>query len=337
MASNYFGTLFRITTWGESHGKALGVVIDGCPAGLEISEADINEELAKRAPGKHPHASPRKEPDRAEILSGVYEGKTAGTPISIIIPNQDADSSKYVPIKHLLRPGHANFTYLHKYGIFDERGGGRASARETVGRVAAGAVAQKWLKQVGIHISVSIDEVGGYRNQDEIHQALERAIQEGDTLGAVLKGEVLGLPIGLGDPIYLKLEARLADAMLSIPASKGFEIGEGFASACMRGSEHNDIFFQEEEGIKTHTNHAGGTLGGISNGMPLIFRVAFKPISSIKKKQETVTMEGEKANFQLPEGSRHDPCVATRAVVVVKAMTALVLADAMLFHRLNKA
>ncbi len=336
MASNAFGRLFRITTWGESHGKAMGVVIDGCPAGIEITEEEINVELARRSPGTHPHTSPRKESDRCEILSGIYEGKTTGTPISIMIPNRDADESKYEPIRHLLRPGHANYTYLQKYGIFDGRGGGRASARETVGRVAASAIAKKFLAPYGIHIHVTIDEVAGFQKADEIEAALAQAKTEGDTLGAILRAEVTGLPPGLGDPVYDKLEARLADAMLSIPATKGFEIGEGFAAARMRGSEHNDAFCKNAERVETATNHAGGTLGGISTGMPLYFRIAFKPISSICRTQETLTLEGEPADFQLPEGSRHDPCVAIRAIPIVEAMTVLVITDAILFQRLVK-
>jgi len=303
---NSFGQIFRITTWGESHGKAIGVVIDGCPPGLEISEEEINLELAKRAPGKQPHTSPRKESDRAEILSGVFEGKTTGTPISIIIPNRDADSSKYEPIKHLVRPGHANYTYLKKYGIFDYRGGGRASARETACRVAAGAIAKKFLSQFGVHVEASLLERG--------------EIEEGDSAGGVIEGRVEGVPVGLGEPVYQKMEAVLAQAMLSLPASKGFEIGEGFGAAKMRGSDHNQ-------------RPTGGTLGGITDGEPLVFRVAFKPTSSIAKPQETKTLTGEKAVLTLPKGSRHDPCVAIRAVTVVESMSALVLADAILMNR----
>lgn len=307
---NSFGNIFRITTWGESHGKAIGVVVDGCPAGLEISEEEINSELVKRAPGQHPQTSARKEPDLAEILSGLFEGRTTGTPISIIIPNRDADSSKYEPIKHLVRPGHANFTYHHKYGIFDYRGGGRASARETASRVAAGAIAKKFLRQSGITVKATLIETGD----------LSRAIQEGDSVGGIIEGRVEGLPVGLGEPIYQKLEAMLSFAMLSIPATKGFEIGEGFSSASMRGSEHNIC-------------PTGGTLGGISDGEPLLFRVAFKPTSSIAKAQETTTLTGEKAVLKLPEGSRHDPCVALRAPPIIEAMSALVLADAILMNR----
>jgi chorismate synthase len=324
---NSFGQIFRITTWGESHGKAIGVVIDGCPAGIEICEEEIQQELEKRAPGRSPLTSPRKEPDRAEILSGVFEGKTTGTPISIIIFNQDVDSSKYEPIKNLLRPGHANYTYLKKYGIFDYRGAGRASARETACRTAAGAIAKKFLLSLGIVPKAYIKEIGGRKDYEEI---LHRAKEEGDSLGGVVEVEVSDLPAGLGEPIYHKIEALLAQAMLSLPACKGFEMGCGFAAARMRGSEHNDSFVALG---KTETNHAGGTLGGITNGMPLVFRVAFKPTSSIFKIQKTVTLEGEPANFELPVGSRQDPCIVLRAVSVVEAMTALVLADTLLLNR----
>ncbi len=332
MASNSFGTLFRITTWGESHGKAIGVVIDGCPAGLPLTEEEVNTELALRAPGNSPYTSPRKEPDRAEILSGLFEGKTTGAPISIIIPNQDADPSKYAPIKELMRPGHANFTYLEKYGIFDYRGGGRASARETACRVAAGAVAKKFLAQFDITVTAYIHAIGDATTEAEIIEALENI--NGDSLGGIVGCTVAGLPIGLGDPVYEKLEANLAKGMLSIPATKGFEIGAGFEAARMKGSEHNDGFTTDESGnIVPASNHAGGTLGGISTGLPLNFRVAFKPTSSIAKPQPTVDMAGAPQTFELPPGSRHDPCVAIRAVPVVAAMAALTCADALLAAR----
>lgn len=327
MAGNSFGEVFRITTWGESHGKAIGVVVDGCPAGVDLSEEDLQIELTKRAPGQTPLTSPRQESDKAELLSGVFEGKTTGTPISIIIPNRDADSSKYEPLKDLNRPGHANYTYLKKYGIFDYRGGGRASGRETACRVAAGAVAKKFLHLYGIYPEAHLKEVGGRENYAEF---LKKTQEEGDSLGGIVEVCVAHLPAGLGEPIYRKMEALLAQAMLSLPASKGFEMGAGFAAARMYGSEHNDCFI--ENGI-TETNHAGGTLGGITSGMPLLFRVAFKPPSSIVKRQKTTNLKGEPALFELPPGSRHDPCVAIRAVPVVEAMTALVLADTLLLNR----
>jgi len=362
MGSNSFGTLFKITTWGESHGPALGVVVDGCPAGLELSVEDIDTALALRAPGKSPYTSPRKEEDQAQILSGVFEGRTTGTPISILIPNRDTDSSRYEPIKDLLRPGHANFTYLQKYGIFDYRGGGRSSGRETVCRVAAGAIAKKLLQLAGIDlvayikqigpIAANIDTVaiGDFRNKiysspvfcpdsdASIHMAalLADAKNQGDSWGGIVEFYVPTLPVGLGDPVYEKLEAKLASAMLSIPATKGFDVGLGFEAPLIPGSVHNDSFISTNGVIQTETNHAGGTLGGISNGMPLVGKVAFKPPSSIMKPQTTVTIAGEAAPFQLPEGSRHDPCVAIRAVPVVEAMLALVLVDALLMNRCAK-
>ncbi|MDN3506440.1 MAG: chorismate synthase [Simkaniaceae bacterium] len=328
MGSNQFGKIFSITTWGESHGKAIGVVIDGCPAGLPITEEEINKELRLRRPGQSPYTSPRKESDLAEIYSGIFEGKTTGAPISIIIPNQNADSSKYEPIKDLYRPGHANYTYQQKYGLFDYRGGGRASARETAARVAAGAVAKKLLMEFGIDVSASIQD------QEALETRIEKAKEEGDSLGATVELTVEGLPPTLGDPVYEKLDANLAKAMLSIPACKGVEFGAGFSAADMKGSEHNDLFDRNIEGhIITRTNHAGGVLGGISNGMPLILRCAFKPTSSIKKSQETLDKKGQKTDLTLPEGSKHDPCVAIRAAPVAEAMAALVLADALLSNR----
>lgn len=362
VASNSFGKLFCITTWGESHGKAVGVIIDGCPAGLALSAEDINQDLALRAPGKNNYTSSREEKDHAEIYSGLFDGLTTGSPISIIIFNHDADSSNYEPIKHLLRPGHANFTYLEKYGVYDYRGGGRASARETVCRVAAAAVAKKLLAHFSIQtcaylsavhdVAVSVLPTDFAQLKQAVsssaifcpelkasalmQQKILLAKEEGDSLGGVVEFMVSGLFAGLGDPIYEKLEANLAKAMLSLPASKGFEIGAGFAAAQMSGSAHNDIFVKSPEKIHTTTNHAGGTLGGISTGMPLLGRVAFKPTSSIKKSQPTINLQGETAAFQLPADSRHDPCVAIRAVPVVDAMCALVLADALLMNRCVK-
>lgn len=363
MGSNTFGKLFQIMTWGESHGPMIGVVIDGCPAGLEIGVDEIQQELSKRQPGNSPHTSPRKERDHAQIVSGVFEGKTTGAPISIIIDNGDVDSSKYEPIKEIYRPGHANFTYLEKYGIFDYRGGGRSSARETAGRVAAGAVAKKLLSHYGIDLAATIVEVGAVvannlpsdpatvRKQvalssvycadpqasDAIAKEIQEAKEEGDSLGGVIQLLCHHLPVGLGDPIYEKLEANLAKAMLSLPATKGVEFGSGFSSARMKGSWHNDAFTLDDKGhVSTKTNHAGGLLGGMSNGMPLLLRVAFKPTSSIMKEQESLTLDKEPTLFKIPEGSRHDPCVALRAVPIVEAMGALVLADALLMNRLSE-
>lgn len=359
MASNSLGNIFKITTWGESHGKAIGVVIDGCPAGLPIDVEEVNAALALRAPGRNPYTSTRAETDCAEILSGVFEGKTTGAPISIIIPNKDADSSKYEPIKDLLRPGHANFTYLEKYGVFDYRGGGRASARETACRVAAGAVASKLLRYYGVDVTAYIKQIGGIEAQIDPHTSdqlraltyqspvfcpdleaastmtalIEKVKAEGESLGGVIEFVASSLPAGLGDPVYEKLEANLAHAMMTLPATKGFEIGSGFRSAGMHGSVHNDPFTTDQGTVKTLTNHAGGTLGGISTGMPVIGRVAFKPTSSIMKTQQTLTTSKQQSDFQLPEGSRHDPCVAIRAVPIVEAMVCLVIADAILLNR----
>lgn len=362
MASNHFGQIFKITTWGESHGKAIGVVIDGCPAGLEIHVDEINRDLALRSPGQNVYTSPRKETDVAEILSGVFEGKTTGAPISIIIPNRDADSSKYEPIKDLLRPGHANFTYLEKYGIFDYRGGGRSSARETACRVAAGAIAKKLLQHAGVHFFAFIKQIGDIHAEVDLsdNHALQKEILkspifcpdpeaskrmmtlideakiQGDSLGGIVEFIVSRIPAGLGDPVYEKLEANLAKALMSLPATKGFEIGSGFNSTTMLGSEHNDSFININGSIKTETNYAGGTLGGISTGMPLSGKVVFKPTSSIMKTQKTLDKNGKQATFNLPEGSRHDPCVAIRAVPIVEAMMALVLVDAVLMNRVSR-
>lgn len=359
MASNSFGKIFKIMTWGESHGKAIGVVIDGCPAGIQLSENDIDAALALRAPGTNPYTSPRAEPDKAEILSGVFEGMTTGTPISIIIPNRDVDSSKYEQIKDLLRPGHAAYTYSEKYGNFDYRGGGRSSARETACRVAAGAVAKKFLKASGIRTIAYISRIGSVEAAIEecdverlrsltynsplycpdsqatiaMTALIEDAKADGDSLGGIVEFIAVSVPVGVGDPVYEKLEANLAHAMMSLPATKGFELGSGFRSSSMSGSEHNDVFIKKSGEVRTRTNFAGGTLGGISTGMPIIGRVAFKPTSSIMKPQETLTLSGDEAIFNLPVGSRHDPCVAIRAVPVVEAMLDSVLADAMLLNR----
>ncbi|HSX14191.1 MAG TPA: chorismate synthase [Chlamydiales bacterium] len=354
---NTFGNLFRITTFGESHGPAIGVVIDGCPAGIELTIDEINHELFLRSPGRNLYVSPRKEEDVAEILSGIFEGKTTGAPIAILIRNKDADSSQYANLKDLYRPGHANFTYLQKYGIFDYRGGGRASARETAARVAAGAVAKKFLKSFGIDCVSYLDEMGAVAmpefDRNDLLELREKTlqspifcpcpitqekmleqIQKDDSLGGIVAG-IAHVPVGLGEPVYGKLEACLAFAMLSIPASKGFEIGKGFAAAKMRGSEHNDPFVMENGKVRCKQNFAGGTLGGISTGEPLYFRVAFKPTSSIKKVQETVSLNAENTLLQLPNSARHDPCIAIRAVPVVEAMTALVIADALLLNQIN--
>ncbi|MGE3953735.1 MAG: chorismate synthase [Parachlamydiales bacterium] len=345
MASNTFGTHFQITTWGESHGKAIGVVIDGCPAALPLTAEEIDAELALRAPGKSPYTSPRSEPDRVQILSGLFEGETTGAPISLLIENRDAKPSAYDPIRHLIRPGHAGKSYQQKYGLQDHRGGGRASARETACRVAAGAVAKKLLAAHGIEVIAYLRECGGIemgeillptrsqilssplfcpdpKAEQKMRLRLEEARKEGDSLGGVVEMVALGNTAGLGDPVYQKLEALLAYAMMSLPASRGVEVGAGFSSARMKGSEHNPL----PEGI----------LGGIATGEPVICRVAFKPTSSIAKPQKTIDSEGNPATLTLPPGSRHDPCVAIRATRVVEAMGNLVLADRLLANRLSQ-
>jgi chorismate synthase len=352
-----FGQLFRITTWGESHGGGVGVVIDGCPSRIELREADIQYELDRRRPGQSAIVTPRDEADRCQILSGVFEGRTLGTPISILVMNKDARPEAYAEMKSTYRPSHADFTYEAKYGIRNWQGGGRASARETVGRVAAGAVAQKILKTLcpGFElltyvthvydVSATIDPAGVTLEQIEANPircpdaemakkmiaAIEQARADGDSLGGTIACVARGVPAGLGEPVFDKLEADLAKAMLSLPASKGFEIGSGFASTRMRGSEHNDAFEIRDGKIRTQSNNSGGVQGGISNGENIFFRVAFKPTSTIARAQKTVTSAGEETT--LAARGRHDPCVLPRAVPIVEAMAALVLCDHALRQR----
>lgn len=335
MASNSFGEIFRITTFGESHGPGIGVVIDGCPSNIEIDPTEIDKELERRRPGHQSLTSPRKEPDRVEILSGVFEGRSTGAPIAFFIRNLDQDPKHYESIKHILRPGHANFTYLEKYGIFDHRGGGRASARETVARVAAGSIAKKIIAP--IQIRAFVDEVGGETEEKGIFALIEEIKREGDSIGGTIGCEITNMITGLGDPVYEKLEAKLAAAMLSIPATRGIEFGEGFASSRMKGSECNDTYKLNEEGkVAFASNHHGGILGGISTGENIRFRVVFKPTSSIKHPQKSVTLDGQETIFELPEGSRHDPCVALRAPPIIESMAALVLADCYLKNKMVK-
>jgi len=345
MSGSSFGKLFKITTWGESHGRGLGVVIEGCPAGLPIKESEIQLELNRRRTGQSKVTTTRKEGDQIQIMSGVFKGKTTGTPISLLVENEDADSSKYELIKDLYRPGHADYTYDMKYGFRDYRGGGRSSARETVGRVAAGAIAKKLLtrerikiigftRQVGKHIAKNIDYREIENNivrcpdnkiAEKMINSIMRARKKGDSLGGVVEVIAQGVPAGLGEPVFDRLDADLAKAVMSMPAVKGVEIGVGFQSAIMTGSECNDVFAMKNKKVITTTNNAGGILGGISNGMDIVIRLVVKPTSSINKAQDTVTQHGKKAEIRV-EG-RHDPCVATRAVPIAEAMVAITLID----------
>lgn len=357
MAGNTFGQLFRITTFGESHGKAIGVVIDGCPPNIEIDIDFIQSELDKRKPGQSRITTQRKESDTAQILSGVFEGRTTGTPLTLLIPNEDQRSKDYDHNKDIFRPSHADYTYLAKYGIRDHRGGGRSSARETAARVAAGAIAKLILKQTGIEIFAHVSSAGPINapnlpTQDlqelrniresnivrcadpttanEMIELIDAVRKQGDTIGGKISCVIRNCPAGLGEPVFDKLHAELGKAMLSINAVHGFEYGSGFAGSEMRGSEHNDIFIPptDEKPVTTLTNFSGGIQGGISNGMDIIFRVAFKPIATIMKVQPTIDKEGKAAEIQ--GRGRHDPCVVPRAVVIVEAMAALVVADYLL-------
>jgi chorismate synthase len=348
-----FGHLFRVTTFGESHGPGLGVVIDGCPPRLPLEVAQIQRELDRRRPGQSRLVSQRKEDDRVEILSGVLDGLTLGTPIAMLIRNADARGKDYEDIARAYRPSHADFTYDAKYGIRAVAGGGRASARETAGRVAAGAVAQQWLAGRGVAIVAWVDEVHGIAakvdgdsvSRDDVDandircpdaaiaaqmiERVERARKDGDSVGGCVRVVARGVPPGLGEPVFDKLDADVAKAMMSIPAVKGVEIGSGFAGTLMTGSEHNDLFYQRPDGtIGTRTNRSGGIQGGISNGEAVTARIAFKPTATIMRPQDTVDREGNATVLQ-PKG-RHDPCVLPRAVPIVEAMMALVLADHLL-------
>ncbi|MCH9621349.1 MAG: Chorismate synthase [Chlamydiia bacterium] len=319
MGSNSFGKMFTVTTFGESHGEGIGCVIDGCPAGIYIDEEMINRDMKKRRPGFSPYVSPRKELDEVQILSGVFENKTTGTPIMMWIENKNHKSSSYDEVKNVIRIGHGNYTYLKKYGIYDYRGGGRASARETAARVAAGAVAKTLLG--AIKIKAKIIEVGG--EKEDFSTVLKKVMEEGDSVGGVIECVISNVPAGLGEPIYEKVEANLASAMLSINACKGVEFGEGFNAARMKGSEHND----EMEDGKFLSNHHGGILAGITTGEDIIFRVAFKPTSTIKKPMKTMTLDGQNTVVMQKTNVRTDPCVAIRAPAIVESMSALVLVD----------
>ena len=324
---NTFGRNFRITTFGESHGRALGAVIDGCPPGIPLDLTDIQPLLDRRRPGTSPLTSQRKETDRVEILSGVFEGKTTGTPIAVIVRNEDMQSNDYEALGTVFRPGHADFTYHEKYGIRDHRGGGRSSGRETVGRVAAGAVAMKILAGKGIAISGKILSVHGRTEPKEIEAEILAAKNDGDSVGGIAEIRATGCPAGLGDPVFGKLDALIAGAMMGIGAVKGVEIGDGFMVAGKFGSENNDPM--TKDGFAT--NHAGGILGGISSGQDIVVRIAVKPTSSIAKTQKTRDIYGNVVDISV--GGRHDPCIVPRIIPVAEAMLALVLADCMLEQR----
>ncbi len=350
MAGNTFGQLFKVTTFGESHGGCVGCVVDGCPPGIEITEAEIQKELDRRKPGQSSITSPRKEEDEIKILSGYFEGKTTGTPILMLAYNKDMRPEDYDHLKDAFRPSHADFTYEMKYGIRDFRGSGRASARETLARVAAGAIAKKYLKEkLGIEILSFVSQVGDIKTDIDFNSVTAEGIEsniircpdnkaalkmislvekmrdDGDSIGGVITGVIKNVPAGLGEPVFDKLNADLGKAMLSINAVKGFEIGSGFAGVVKPGSEHNDEFMISDGKIKTRTNNAGGVLGGISSGETIYFRVAFKSVSTIKKKQHTVNRNLEEV--ELEASGRHDPCVLPRAVPVVDAMSALTVMD----------
>lgn len=347
MAGSIYGRLFQISTWGESHGKGIGVVIDGCPAGLSLSEEDIQVYLDRRKPGQSQFTTGRKESDMAQIWSGVFEGRTTGTPISILVQNQDQRSHDYGNIMNTYRPGHADYTFDEKYGFRDYRGGGRSSGRETTARVAAGAVAAKILKELGIEVHAYTKAIGPVSvpeneyHPEEIFQNpiympsnayaqkasayLEECIKNQDSSGGIIECVVTGMPVGIGDTVFEKLDANLAKAMLSIGAVKGFEIGDGFKAADTKGSINNDSFHTKDGRITKDTNHAGGVLGGMSDGSKIIFRAAVKPTPSISQPQSTVTKDGE--NTEMIIKGRHDPVIVPRAVVVVESMAAITILD----------
>lgn len=352
MAGSTYGTIFKITTWGESHGNGIGVVIDGCPAGLPLCEDDIQIFLNRRKPGQSDYSTPRREADEVKILSGVFEGKTTGTPISLLVENTSQRSHDYSQIASCYRPGHADFTFDGKYGFRDYRGGGRSSGRETIGRVAAGAVAIKILKEMGIEFisftrsigPISINEnnfdasvilktptyMPDLEANEQAEKYLKDCMADYDSAGGVIECRVTGMPVGLGDPVFEKLDANLAKALVSIGSVKAFELGEGTHAATLKGSENNDNFYMNHGTIQKKTNHSGGTLGGISDGAPLIMRAYIKPTPSIFSPQETVTCDGEEVTINIK--GRHDPVIVPRAVVVVEAMAALTILDSLLLN-----
>lgn len=355
MAGSSFGTLFRVTTWGESHGKGIGVVVDGCPAGLELSEEDIQVYLDRRKPGQSKYTTKRKEADQVHILSGVFEGKTTGTPISLLVWNEDQRSKDYGTIKDTYRPGHADYTFDQKYGFRDYRGGGRSSGRETIARVAAGAIACKILEQLGVHIFAYTSQIGEITIDrqrfskeerennplfmpdatayEQAKEYVDQVMSEGDSAGGVVECVIKGLPAGIGEPVFDKLNANLAKAVSSIGGVKGVEIGDGFLAAKSTGSQNNDSFTLDSNGaIAKETNHSGGILGGMSDGDEVILRAGFKPIASISKEQRTVNRQGEETTLVI--GGRHDPLIVPRAVVVVETMVAITIVD-MMFLNIN--
>lgn len=355
MPGNTFGRLFRITTWGESHGPALGVVVDGCPAGIELSEADIQPEMDRRRPGQSKITTQRKEADQVKILSGIFEGKTTGTPISMVVENKDAISKSYEDIKDTYRPGHADFTYDEKYGFRDYRGGGRSSNRETVGRVAAAAIAKKLLHMDNIITTGYVKQIGNIKAEkfdfdeiennpvrcpdrekaSEMFDLIDKVRKEGDSIGGVVEVVTRGLPSGLGDPVFNKLDAELASALMSLGGIRGFEVGMGFDVAEKRGSEANDLMYKKSDNsLGFKTNNAGGMLGGISNGEDLVVRIAVKPTSSISRKQQTVDKHGNPK--ELVVKGRHDPCLCPRAVPIAEAMVNLVLIDHLLISKISR-
>ncbi len=355
MSFNTFGKIFTFTTFGESHGKAIGVVVDGCPSGMKLDESDIQKELDRRKPGQSAVTTSRSEPDKVQILSGVSEGKTTGAPIGMLIFNEDAKGKDYSKIKDAFRPGHADYTYQAKFGIRDYKGGGRSSARETAMRVAAGAIAKKFLASKGMKIVGFSREIAGIRAEKTDYSVIEKnsvrapdlgaakkmeaavlaAKEEGDSVGGVVEVVAEGVPAGLGEPIYCKLSSKLAEALMGINAVKGVEIGSGFAAARMRGSGHNDEIYSSNGKVRFRTNHAGGMTGGISNGDDIVVRMAVKPASSIAKEQNTIDRSGKQTKIAI-EG-RHDPCLCPRAVPVAEAMVACVLMDMYLVSKARNA
>ncbi|MCI9271121.1 MAG: chorismate synthase [Dorea sp.] len=356
MAGSVYGTLFQISTWGESHGPGVGVTIDGCPAGLSLSEIDIQKFLDRRKPGQNKFTTKRKENDTAQILSGVFEGRTTGTPISILVENQNQKSRDYNNIMDIYRPGHADYTFDAKYGIRDYRGGGRSSGRETIGRVAAGAVASKLLNRLGISITAYAKSIGPITvpeaeynyaairqnslympNNDCAAQAsayLESRAANQDSSGGIIECVVSGMPAGIGEPVFDKLDANLAKAIMSIGSVKGVEIGDGFRAAASSGSANNDSFYMKENTVRKKSNHSGGILGGLSDGSPIILRAAVKPTPSIARLQETVNRMGESVSLSVH--GRHDPVIVPRAVVIVESMTALTLIDMLLINMCSR-